>query len=253
MSKSVDTAMVLAAGYGKRMRPLTDATPKPLLPVLGRSLIDRILDRLIEVGVRRIVVNLHHHAELLADHLTARQDEQHGCELILLREPELLDTGGGLAAALPQLGAGPFFAINGDSLWLDGLRPALGRLSANWDEAEMDALMLLQPTVTALGFSEGQGDFAMDAGGRLSRPTERRVVPFAFTGVQLMSPRLFAEQPDTAAFPLGPLWDRAIDAGRLFGLRHDGIWYHVGTPEALSDTEKELREHGFGLEVAAAP
>lgn len=227
-------AMLLAAGRGERMRPLTDETPKPLLPVQGRSLAERALDRLAEAGVEQAVVNLHHLGEDLRRCLAERRRPQ----VIFSEELDLLDTGGGVANALPLLGDTAFFVINGDALWLDGAQPALQRLCAGWDETQMDALLLLQPTVSALGF-EGLGDFFLTPDGRVQRRIEREVAPFAYAGVQLVHPRLLRDAP-SGAFSFNLLWDRALEIERLWGLRHEGPWYHVGTPEALSLAEQEL-------------
>lgn len=227
-------AMLLAAGRGERMRPLTDKTPKPLLPVQGRSLAERALDRLAEAGVEQAVVNLHHLGEELRRCLEARSRPQ----VVFSEEDDLLDTGGGVAKALPLLGEAPFFVVNGDALWLDGAEPALQRLCEAWDEARMDALLLLQPTVSALGF-EGLGDFFLTPDGRVRRRIQREVAPFAYAGVQLVHPRLLKDAP-LGAFSFNLLWDRALESERLWGLRHEGPWYHVGTPEALALAEQEL-------------
>lgn len=227
-------AMLLAAGRGERMRPLSDKTPKPLLALRGRSLIERSLDRLAEAGVAEVVVNLHHLGGQLRDRLAGRERPR----VVFSEEETLLDTGGGVAKALPLLGEEPFFVVNGDALWLDGVRPALRRLADLWDESRMDALLLLHPTVAAFGFAGG-GDFVMTPDGLLRRRREREVAPFAYAGVQLVHPRLFEGAPE-GAFSFNRLWDRAIEVERLCGLRHDGTWYHVGTPEDLALAEQEL-------------
>jgi len=227
-------AMLLAAGRGERMRPLSDKTPKPLLALRGRSLIERSLDRLAEAGVAEVVVNLHHLGGQLRERLAGRERPR----VVFSEEETLLDTGGGVAKALPLLGEEPFFVVNGDALWLDGVRPALRRLADLWDESRMDALLLLHPTVAAFGFAGG-GDFVMTPDGLLRRRREREVAPFAYAGVQLVHPRLFEGAPE-GAFSFNRLWDRAIEAERLCGLRHDGTWYHVGTPEDLALAEQEL-------------
>ncbi|HLS68598.1 MAG TPA: nucleotidyltransferase family protein [Kiloniellales bacterium] len=227
-------AMLLAAGRGERMRPLSDKMPKPLLELRGRSLAERALDRLADAGVEEVVVNLHH----LGEQLRKRLQDYPALRIRFTEEEELLDTGGGVAAALPLLGEEPFYVVNGDAVWLDGVRPALLRLSDRWRDEAMDALLLLHPTVAAVGY-EGPGDFRMTAGGRLLRRVEREIAPFAFTGVQLVHPRLFQEG-QTGAFSFNRLWSKAIEAARLFGVRHDGTWYHVGTPEALELAEEEL-------------
>jgi N-acetyl-alpha-D-muramate 1-phosphate uridylyltransferase len=224
-------AMVLAAGLGKRMRPLTENMPKPLLPVAGRTLIDRVLDRFQDIGIERAVVNLHYLRPALEAHLNQRR--------VPAIEPspeiELLETGGGVKHALPRLGATPFYVANADVLWLDGKQPALRRLAQAWNDEAMDALLLLQPTVSAIGY-DGSGDFFADGAGRLRRRRREVVAPFIFAGVQILHPRLFKDAPD-GPFSLNLLFDRAEAAGRLWGLRHDGLWFHVGTPEGLAETE----------------
>lgn len=232
------SAMVLAAGYGRRMRPLTEDRPKPLIRVAGRAMLDRVLDRLRAFGVRRVVVNHHHLGAMIEAHLAGRGD----LEISFSPEAELLDTGGGVAKALPLLGAQPFFVVNGDVIWLDGLTPAFARLAAAWDDGRMDALLLLHPVVTAYGY-DGIGDYFASPLGALSRRRERQVAPFIFAGLQILSPRLFRGAPD-GAFSLNRLYDRAEADGRLWGLRHDGEWFHVGTPEALAEVEDVLRSLG---------
>ncbi|MEX0921602.1 MAG: nucleotidyltransferase family protein [Rhodovibrionaceae bacterium] len=233
----IATAMVLAAGHGKRMRPLTETTPKPLLEVAGRPMLDHILDHLTRAGVGKIVVNLHHLGEAIERHLAGFE----GAELVFSPErEELLETGGGVKAALPLLGPEPFYAINGDVVWLDGVVPCLQRLAASWDPERMDALLLLHPTITAFGY-EGDGDFMMGPDGLLRRRIEREVAAFLFAGVQILHPRLFEGAPE-GAFSLNRLYDRAIENERLYGLRHDGEWFHVGTPEALQLADELLRE-----------
>ena len=227
-------AMVLAAGRGERMRPLTEDRPKALVEVHGRALIDHVLDHVAAAGVETAVVNLFHFADKLRDHLAARQAPR----LAFSPEEEPLETGGGVNNALPLLGDEAFYVVNGDVIWLDGILPALGRLAQQWDESRMDALLLLHPAVHAMGY-DGAGDFIMDPAGRLRRRKEREVAPFVFAGVQILHPRLFAGAPD-GAFSLNRLYDRAIGAERLWGLRHDGEWYHVGTPQALQEVESSL-------------
>jgi N-acetyl-alpha-D-muramate 1-phosphate uridylyltransferase len=227
-------AMVLAAGRGERLRPLTERVPKPLIEVGGKAMLDWALDHLAAAGIARAVVNLHHLGGQIEAHVKGRARPR----VIFSREAELLDTGGGVAAALSGLGPDAFYVLNGDVVWLDGLEPALDRLARAWDEDEMDALLLLHPVAGAYGY-DGRGDFAMDPTGRLRRRHEREVAPFVFAGVQLLHPRLFAAAPATA-FSLNLLYDRAIEGGRLWGLRHDGRWFHVGTPEALKGVEAAL-------------
>ena len=229
-------AMVLAAGLGLRMRPLTETTPKPLIEVAGRTMLDRALDRLVEQEVRTAVVNTHWLPEQVERHLEDRTD----IAIEISREDELLETGGGVAKALPLLGDAPFFVVNADIIWRDGASPALGRLARGWDDDAMDALLLLNGVVRSTGY-DGPGDFMMDPAGRLSRRPERVIAPFVFTGVQLVHPRLFADCP-AGPFSMNVLYDRAIEAGRLYGLAHDGEWYHVGTPDAVGEAEAEILE-----------
>lgn len=228
-----DRAMVLAAGLGTRMRPLTDSRPKPLIEILGRPMIDRVLDRLADAGVERAVVNLHHHADMLERHLAGRERPR----IIMSDErAALLDSGGGIVKALPHLGAAPFFVMNADTLWIEGLRPNLLRLAAHFEPARMDALLLLASTTGSTGY-DGRGDFLLDPDGRLARRPERGVTPFVYAGAAIMRPELFADAPE-GAFSLNRLFDRAIGQGRLFGLRLEGLWMHVGTPAAIAEAEE---------------
>ncbi len=228
-------AMVLAAGLGLRMRPLTDKTPKPLIPVQGRTMLDRVLDRLHAVGVEQAVVNLHHLGDQIEAHLKDRDD----LKISFSHEEELLlETGGGVAGARDMLGEEPFFVINGDVVWLDGGTPALLRLAQAWDEDRMDFLLLVHPVTYAYGY-EGLGDFFMDPAGRLRRRREREIAPFIFAGIQILHPRVLRDLPD-GAFSLNLLYDRAVEEDRLWGLRHDGEWFHVGTPESLAEVEDAL-------------
>ncbi|NIA68003.1 nucleotidyltransferase family protein [Pelagibius litoralis] len=232
------TAMVLAAGLGQRMRPITDTLPKPLVPVRGRAMLDTILDRLENIGIAQVVINLYYLGEMIEQHLNARKSPP----AVFSHEDDLLETGGGVRKALPLLGGDAFFALNGDVCWLDGHTPALERLAAAWDEDEMDALLLLHPTAFALGY-EGAGDYVMDPEGRLRRRREREVAPFLYAGIQILHPRLFEGAPE-GSFSLNKLYDKAQEAGRLWGIRHDGEWYHVGTPESLREVEDALHHLG---------
>jgi MurNAc alpha-1-phosphate uridylyltransferase len=229
------SAIVLAAGLGTRMRPYTGNVPKPLVQVGGKPLIDYSLDRLADAGVERAVVNVHYLANTLEKHLAARQKPR---IVISDERGELLGTGGGIANALPKLGGGPFFLVNSDTLWLDGVKSNFVRLAAAFAPAEMDALLLLAPTACSIGY-EGTGDFAILPDGRLRRRAEREVVPFVYAGAAILSPKLFADAP-AWAFPLTFIFDRAEAEGRLFGLRLEGLWMHVGTPEAVSAAEAAL-------------
>ncbi len=228
-------AIVLAAGLGTRMRPISDRLPKPLVQVAGKALIDYALDRLADAGVEQTVVNVHYMADQLEQHLAKRQRPR---VIISDERKELLGTGGGVVKALHHLGEAPFFYMNSDTLWIDGVKRNLHRLAAAFDPKEMDALLLLAPTTTSIGYDE-RGDFAMGADGRLRRRAERQVVPFAYASAALLSPRLFKDAPKEA-FPLTVLFDRAAEEGRLHGLRLDGIWMHVGTPEAVREAEAAM-------------
>jgi MurNAc alpha-1-phosphate uridylyltransferase len=230
------TAMVLAAGLGTRMRPLTDNLPKPLVPVAGEALIDHVLDRLVEAGVERAVVNVHHFAEQMMDHLDSRTDPQ-----IVISDERglLLDTGGGVVKALPELGAEPFFHLNADTMWIDGVHPNLARLAETFDAARMDALLLLAPTAGSVGYA-GRGDFTMAGDGSLRRRAEREVAPFVYAGAAILTPKLFKGSPE-GAFSLTTLFDRAAEAGRLYGLRLEGLWMHVGTPDAIAAAEAAIK------------
>lgn len=228
-------AMVLAAGLGTRMRPITETLPKCLVPVGGRTLLDRALDRVAEAGVATAVVNVHHHAGQVREHLGTREAP---AIRISDESDRLLETGGGIVKALPLLGDRPFYVLNSDCILLNGTRPALRTLAAGWDADRMDALLLLARSVTAHGY-EGLGDFFMDIEGRIRRRDEREVAPYIYSGTMLVHPRLFNGAPE-GSFSLNVLFNRAMEAGRLFGLSHDGEWYHVGTPEAIEDTERQL-------------
>lgn len=235
------TAMVLAAGYGARMRPLTERMPKPLVPLAGRALIDHVLDRLADAGVETAIVNVHYLPEQLEAHMQARAGR--GPKTIISDEREvLLDTGGGAKKALPQLGAGPFFIHNSDSAWSEGAVPALPNMLRLWDASKMDCLLLLAPLSTSLGYS-ARGDFDMTPDGHLTRRGERSAVPFAFAGVSLCEAKLFEDAPE-GPFSLNLLWDQALAKGRLYGVRLDGRWMHVGTPEALEEAEASLEHEG---------
>ena len=231
-------AMVLAAGLGRRLRPITETLPKPLVRVAGTPIIDTVLDRLAAVGVEDVVVNLHHLGHLIEAHLQRRERPR----IQFSREPAILETCGGIRQALPLLGPEPFYAINGKIIWLNGKIDALIRLAQAWDAARMDALLLLQPTVTAVGY-DGLGDFQLDQEGSVRRREEWEVAPFLYSGIQIIHPRLFDGAPE-GHFSLNLLWDRAIAAGRLRGLRHDGEWYHVSTPGQLAEVEQRLGRGG---------
>jgi N-acetyl-alpha-D-muramate 1-phosphate uridylyltransferase len=231
------TAMVLAAGNGIRMRPLTERMPKPLIAVGGKPLLDNVLDRLAATGVETAVVNVHYLADQIERHLASRRAPR---IVISDERTELLDTGGGVVKALPTLGTGPFYHLNSDTIWIDGVKSNLVRLAESFDSARMDALLLLAATSNSVGYA-GRGDFAMAPDGRLQRRPEREVAPFVYAGVAILSPALFADAPG-GAFSLNLLFDRAIDAGRLHGLRLEGVWMHVGTPDAIAAAEAAILE-----------
>lgn len=228
-------AMVLAAGLGLRMRPITESLPKPLVRIGGKTLLDYALDNLAGAGVERAVVNVHHLADQIERHVAGRASPQ---VVISDERDQLLDTGGGVVKALPELGSAPFFHVNADTIWIDGVRSNLVRLAESFDPARMDALLLLAPTASSIGYA-GRGDFGMTPDGRLRRRAEREVVPFVYAGAALLTPELFRDAP-AGAFSLNRLFDRAIEAERLYGLRLDGMWMHVGTPDAIPVAEAAI-------------
>ncbi|WP_258044391.1 nucleotidyltransferase family protein [Sphingomonas citricola] len=231
--------MVMAAGLGKRMRPLTALRPKPLITVAGKPLIDHVFDRLRDAGVERAVVNVHYLADALEAHVTHRVS---GLDVVVSDErAQLLETGGGLVKAREMLGDAPFLVVNSDNLWLDGPTDAIRLLASHWDDAAMDALLLLVPYARAHNH-RGQGDFHIDAGGRITgRRRPGRVAPFVYTGVQILSPRVIADWPE-GPFSTNLFWDRAIAAGRAYGVVHQGLWFDVGTPGAIARTEAILAD-----------
>ena len=232
----IDTAMVMAAGLGKRMRPLTASRPKPLVKVAGQTLLDHSLDHLRSAGVRRAVVNVHYRAGSIEAHLKHRGK---GLDIAISDERDLLlETGGGVVRAMPLINRDSFFVVNSDNLWVDGPTDSLRLLADRWDDELMDGLLLVVPLARA-NCHRGQGDFHMDPEGLLSRRRATRVAPFVYTGIQLVSRRLFADAP-AGAFSTNILWDRAIATGRLYGLSHPGLWFDVGTPEAVTQTEALL-------------
>lgn len=234
--KAPRVAMVLAAGLGTRMRPLTETVPKPLVALSGKTLIDHVLDRLAAAGVGKAVVNVHYLADRIEAHLAGREEP----EITISDErDEILDTGGGVVRALDLLGGESFFVHNSDSVWVEGANPALEAMIAGWDAEAMDALLLLAPVDRAVGYS-GAGDFAMGAQGRPIRRGSDKTAPFVFAGVSIAHPRLLDGMPE-GPFSLNRPWDRAIEAGRLFGICHEGTWMHVGTPDALAEAETILQ------------
>ncbi len=244
MSQRPTHAMILAAGLGTRMRPLTDDRPKPLIEVAGRTLIDRILDRLEAAGIGTVVVNVHYMADMMRSHLARRSNPQ----IMISDETDaLMDSGGGIVKALPHLGTAPFITVNADSLWLEDGSPNLERLIAGWNADTMDALMMLAPLERCSGF-DGRGDFLMDADGRLTRRPKDGGAPYAWAGVQLIRPGMFTDAPE-GPFSTNRIWDQAIAARRLMGFEMGGFWMHVGTPEGRDTAERHVQE----AEAAAAP
>ena len=236
MVVSLNTAMLLSAGLGKRMAPAANGLPKPLVMLHGKALIDHALDRLAAAGVARAIVNVHYKADLIEAHLQKRQ-----APTIEISDERaaLLDTGGGVKKALLRLGPDPFLIHNADSVWIEGVGSNLARLAGAWDDARMDCLMLLAVASASHGY-QGRGDFALESDGRIRRrKVEQELVPFAFTGVSVAHPRLFDGSPD-GAFSLNLVWSRAIAAGRAYGMRMEGVWMHVGSPDALAEAERCL-------------
>jgi MurNAc alpha-1-phosphate uridylyltransferase len=233
-----NTAMIMAAGKGTRMRPLTDTRPKPLIEVAGTTLLDHVLDLLREAGIGRIVVNVHYFPEQIEAHLAAHAAD---FQVAISDERDLLrDTGGGLDKALPLIDADPFFCINADNWFADTDEHALHRMARAWDAAKMDVLMLVVPTERA-GNTQGTGDFDMDGAGRLSREEPKRPRPYVWTGIQMLAKEVVADPPSDV-FSTNLFWDRAIAKGRCFGLVHDGAWFDVGYPQAIALTEAALRD-----------
>ncbi len=237
MSVTPTKAMVLAAGLGLRMRPLTEKMPKPLVSVAGQPLLDHVLDKLGQAGVTEAVVNVHYLPDQIIDHVAPRK---HPSVIISDERDQVLGTGGGVVRALPLLGDAPFFHVNSDTLWIDGVRSNLGRLAENFDPARMDILLLMAPTANSIGYS-GRGDYTMLPDGSLRKRKENQVVPFVYAGAAILSPTLFADAPQ-GEFSLTRVFDRAEDQGRLFGLRLDGVWMHVGTPDAIPAADEAFLE-----------
>jgi len=237
MKTPLKSAMVLAAGMGTRMRPLTDTMPKPLVKVAGRALLDHVLDRLAEAGVEHAVVNVHHFGDQIIAHVANRK---HPHITISDERGVLLDTGGGVVKALPLLGNEPFYHLNADTIWIDGVTPNLTRLAEAFDPQSMDALLLLAPSAGSIGY-DGRGDFSFDPDGRLTPRPERDIAPFVYAGAAILLPALFADAP-RGKFSLTTLFTRAAAKGRLSGLRLEGLWMHVGTPEAIGAAEAAIRD-----------
>ena len=229
------SAMVLAAGLGTRMRPLTDTMPKPMVPVAGKPLLDHVLDRLAEADVATAVVNVHDLPDQIVRHVEGRARPH---VVISDERDTVLGTGGGVVKALPLLGDAPFYHLNADTMWIDGVRPNLLRLADTFDPARMDILLLMAPTAHSIGYS-GSGDYAMLTDGSLRRRKEHEVVPFVYAGAAILSPAIFKDAP-AGEFSLTRMFDIANEHSRLFGLRLDGTWMHVGTPDAVQAAEAAL-------------
>lgn len=233
-------AMLLAAGLATRMRPISETIPKALIEIEGRTVLDNCLDRLIEAGVEKIVINTHHLGDKIEAHVAARATAKQDPEIIYSREDILLETGGGIAKALPHFGDDPFLVINAKMLWSDGPTPMLERLAALWNDDKMDGLLLVHETVEAFGY-QGRGDFLVDPLGHVVRRPEIEVAPYVFTGLQILHPRMFADIPE-GAFSLNLLYDRAIEAERLFAMVHDGEWFLIETLEGLDRVRRYLTQ-----------
>jgi MurNAc alpha-1-phosphate uridylyltransferase len=229
--------MVLAAGLGLRMRPLTERMPKPLVQVAGQTLLDHVLNKLGDVGVSEAIVNVHYLPDQIIDHVAGRAKP---CVIISDERNQVLGTGGGIVKALPLLGQAPFFLVNADTLWIDGVRSNLARLAETFDPARMDILMLMAPTASSIGYN-GNGDYAMLPDGALRKRKEHQVVPFVYAGAAIISPSIFADAP-SGEFSLTKMFDAANAQERLFGLRLDGMWMHVGTPDAVAEAEEAFLE-----------
>jgi len=237
MSVMPTKAMILAAGFGLRMRPLTDHMPKPLVSVAGQPLLDHVLDKLAFAGVREAVVNVHYLPDQIIEHVATRSKPR---VIISDERDQVLGTGGAVVKALPLLGDAPFFHLNADTMWIDGVRPNLTRLAETFDPDRMDILLLMAPTTSSIGYA-GRGDYAMLTDGALRKRKEHQVVPFVYAGAAIMAPSLFADAPE-GEFSLTRMFDRANEQERLFGLRLDGVWMHVGTPDAVRDAEEAFLE-----------
>ncbi len=231
------TAMTLAAGFGKRMRPLTNDRPKPMVELAGRPMIDHVLARLASAGIKRTIVNLHYQADVLENHLAKRA--QKPAILFSNERDEILDTGGGIKRALSLIGEQPFVLHNSDSVWIEQATNNLTALLARYDPDKMDALLLMAPVKTSLGY-DGAGDFFIEPDGRLRRRAQKETSPNVFIGVSILHPRLFNDSPQ-GPFSINLLWDRAIARGRVYGIPFEGQWMHIGTPQALNDAQKVLQ------------
>ena len=233
--KAPQCAMILAAGRGLRMRPITDKTPKPMIKVNNQPILTHALQRLEAIGVTDVVINTHH----LADKIERHYKDYDGAALHFSREEKLLETGGGVKKALSMLGDEPFLVVNSDAFWLNGPTDALARLAMQWTPDKMDALLMLHSTVDAYGYN-GLGDFQCEADGKLIRRVEQEVAPWLFAGVQILNPKALRDAPK-GSFSLNWVYDRALEADRLFGMVHDGEWFHIGTPDGLNEAEHYMQ------------
>lgn len=231
---AIETAMVLGAGFGTRMAPLTDTMPKPLVKLCGKALIDWPIDRLAAAGVRKFVVNTHYLPDQMAAHFAGRAD------VVLNHEPEIQETGGGVRDALDKIGDKPFFVTTSDAVWFDGIRPAVLRMLDAWDAEKMDALLLLVPVSASYGY-DGPGDYYLEPDARARHRGDRLVAPYLFGGLQILKPGLFEDAP-AGPFPLRRIYNKVQEADRLYGVTHDGEWYHVGTPASLKEVEEVIAE-----------
>jgi MurNAc alpha-1-phosphate uridylyltransferase len=239
MSHHVNTAMIMAAGKGTRMMPLTADRPKPLVEVAGTALLDHVLDHLRDAGVGQIVINAHYRASQVEEHMANQAAD---FEVAISDERDLLlDTGGGLVRALPLIPDDPFICVNADNWWTNDGKNAFTRLMAAWDDDAMEVLMLLIPYAEANN-TQGQGDFDLDADGRLSRRKADQQAAYVWTGIQMLSKRLIIDPP-SEVFSTNVFWDRAIAKGRCHGLVHQGLWFDVGYPDAIAATEAKLMSH----------
>ena len=234
-------AMVLAAGLGRRLRPITNNLPKPLVKIANRTLLDHTLDHLVSAGVECVVVNIHYLADQVKQHLINRNDLE---IIISSEESNLLETGGGVKKVIETFENEPFYISNADVFWLNGPTMALERMIEQWDDNKMDVLLLLHSTVEAYGY-DGNGDFEIDSNSRLSRRLEREVSPYLFAGVQIVHPRIFRNTP-TGKFSLNIIYDKAINFDHLYGVVHDGEWFHIGTPQGLAEVESYMGQRFSG-------
>ena len=237
MSVKPTKAMVLAAGLGLRMRPLTERMPKPLVQVAGRAAARSCARQARQRRRQRSLVNVHYLPDQIIDHVATRAAPH---VIISDERDQVFGTGGGVVKALPLLGHAPFFLVNADTMWIDGVRPNLARLAETFDPARMDILLLMAPTTSSIGYG-GRGDYAMLPDGALRKRKEHQVVPFVYAGAAIMSPSLFADAP-AGEFSLTKMFDPANEQERLFGLRLDGVWMHVGTPDAVHAAEEAFLE-----------